>query len=180
MQNNEHAGLTPEGNKLLNHFEAPAFFLYDDQAGVYPPKPWQSGTSVKGYLTIGFGHLCSRDEIKKYTGKTITLSEAEELRQRDLSGPAVEVDRRFKGLKPHERDALIIFAFNCPAGLDGSPGKYLRKGDIPACLAAWMEYANVTDPHTHEHKELQGLVRRRTSEILLFMTGRAVWFVEAK
>ncbi len=172
------AGLTAEGIKLLNHYESPVLFLYDDQAGRFPPQMWKPGTTVRGYLTIGFGHLCSQSDIKKYTGKTITMSEAEALRDEDPSGSADEVYRRFKGLKPHERDALIIFAFNYPASLDGSPGKYLRKGDYHRALAAWMEYVKVTNK-AGLREVCQGLVRRRTSEILLFQFGVAAWFQEA-
>lgn len=174
------AGLTEEGNKFLNHWESPVHFLYDDRAGVYPPKPWKPGTRVKGYLTIGFGHLCTQAEIKKWTGTTITLEEAEDLRQIDLAEAAAEVDKRFKNLKPHERDALIILAFNIPAALDGSPGKYLRKGDYARAFSAWAEYVMVTDPQTKKKEAARGLFRRRIGEILLFIYGRAVWHEEAK
>jgi lysozyme len=121
-----------------------------------------------GLPTIGVGHLLTKDELK--SGKIAGLGEwrhgltegqADELLRRDLAIAEAAVDAVIVPLEPHQRDALISFAFNVGAGaFQGSTlFGWLNHGDytsVPGQLRRWIHSAGRRDPV---------LISRRESEV---------------
>ena len=137
--------ISEEGLSLIKKFEGCELESYRCSANV---------------VTIGFGHTRTAKE-----GMTITREEADMLLEEDIRSfetsvlSLVEVD-----LKQCEFDALIAWTFNLGAGNLKSSTLLKRINakdwnDVPHQIKRWNK-ANGT--------VLQGLIRRREAEALLF------------
>lgn len=124
-----------------------------------------------GVLTIGIG--CTRKEITSL--KIISKERAYTEFKKDAAKFANGVDNLCKEsnvtLKDHERDALISFAFN--TGIEALKGSTLwknikngirNKDIITENFLRWVK--------DNKGNTLQGLVRRRRAEAVLFLDGK--------
>ncbi len=145
QKRNSSMNISQEGLSLIKKFEGCELEAYKCAAGV---------------LTIGYG---STKGVKE--GDTITQEEADKLLLHEMKeyegyiNDAVTVD-----LKQNQFDALVSWVFNLgPANLKASTMlKVLNTkeyDDVPAQIKRWNKAGG---------KVLQGLIRRREAEALLF------------
>ena len=111
-------------------------------------------------LTIGYGHTGGVKE-----DDTITQSEADELLEKDIAKFEEYVnDNVIVELKQHQFDALVAWTFNLGPGnlRESTMLKKLNEGDyqsVPSEMNRWNKAGG---------KTLDGLIRRRKAEGLLF------------
>jgi len=137
--------ISAEGLALIKKFEGCELEAYQDAVGVW---------------TIGYGHIKG---VKK--GMTITKQQAEEMLLEEL----VEYENYVLEAVNHQLDqcmfdALVSWTYNLgPSNLNSSTMlKVLNAGDydaVPEQIKRWNKAGG---------KVLQGLVRRREAEALLF------------
>lgn len=117
-----------------------------------------------GYPTIGYGHLVRDLEQDRYQ-QGITEQEAEDLLRRDVKVAERALLRLIDvPLTDGQYDALVSFTFNLGAG--ALQRSTLRRkvnreehADVPAQLMRWVWAGG---------RRLQGLIRRREAEVLLY------------
>ena len=140
--------ISPAALHLIKHYEGLKLEAYQDSVGVW---------------TIGWGHTKTAK-----CGMVVTKSQAEQLLLDDIAEHARGVAGALKvKVKQHQFDALVSFAFNLGVGaLKGSTMlKLINDGNESAA-------ANQFDRWVYAGgKKLGGLVKRRTSERILFVTG---------
>ena len=137
--------ISAEGLALIKKFEGCELEAYQDAVGVW---------------TIGYGHIKGVKE-----GMTITKQQAEEMLLEEL----VEYENYVLEAVNHQLDqcmfdALVSWTYNLgPSNLNASTMlKVLNAGDydgVPEQIKRWSKAGG---------KVLQGLVRRREAEALLF------------
>ena len=134
-----------EGIALLKKFEGCELRAYQDSVGVW---------------TIGYGHTKNVKE-----GMEITKEEAEVMLKEELPEYEDYVDKLVEiPLSQNEFDALVCWVYNLgPTNLKSSTLlKVLNKGDkdgVPSQIRRWNKAGG---------EVLNGLVRRRNAEALLF------------
>ncbi len=113
-----------------------------------------------GHWTVGYGHIKGVEE-----GKTITQNEADAYLSSDLQEFETYVENMVNvELEQNEFDALVCWTFNLgPTNLSTSTLlKVLNEGkknEVPAQIKRWNKASG---------EVLEGLVRRREAEALLF------------
>lgn len=121
-----------------------------------------------GVWTIGFGHTGTVDGKPITEGMTITAEKAEELLRGDLRRFEKGVLERVKvPLTQSQFDSITSLAFNIGLGAfgDSTVLKRLNAMDYSGAARAfglWVKAKGMI---------LEGLVRRRVAEIVLFMGG---------
>lgn len=137
------------GRRLIKTFEG-----YRSEAYLCP----------SGIPTIGYGHTSG-----VVMGDTCTRQEAEKFLIEDLRHAENVVNAQNLDLNQHQFDALVSFVYNVGSGnFQGSTLLKLLKQDARAydtLEAEWKKwkYSNKT--------ELEGLVRRRAAEWILYKNG---------
>ena len=137
--------ISEEGKSLIKKFEGCELEAYLCPAG---------------YWTIGYGHIKSAKE-----GKTISQNEADVYLTKDLEEFESYVNGMVKvELEQNEFDALVCWTFNLgPTNLGSSTLlKVLnqdKKNEVPAQIKRWNKASG---------EVLEGLIRRREAEALLF------------
>ncbi len=137
--------ISEEGIELIKKFEGCRLKAYKDAVGVW---------------TIGYGHT---KEVKE--GMEITAKEAEQMLLEELKEYCNYVNKAVKApLEPNQFDALVSWTYNLgPSNLNESTMlKVLNKEDykqVPSEIKRWNKAGG---------KTLEGLVRRREAEALLF------------
>ena len=137
--------ISQEGLALIKKFEGCKLDSYKCSAGVW---------------TIGYGSTKGIEE-----GMSITQEEAEELLIKDIAVFEEEIEKAvIVPLTQHQFDALVSWTFNLGgANLNASTMlKVLNKceyEEVPAQMKRWNKAGG---------KVLQGLIRRRNAEALLF------------
>jgi lysozyme len=150
--------LSAQGARFIANFEGFRGDLYDDAAG---------------HSTIGFGHLVHHgrtngSEPEEFR-RGITRERALELLRQDAQKCADELTSSVRvPLSQQQFDALVSFAFNVGVGAfrDSTLLRELNAGHydaVPAQLDRWVKAGTRT---------LEGLVRRRKAEGVLFASGR--------
>jgi len=145
QKRNSSMNISQEGLSLIKKFEGCELEAYKCAAGV---------------LTIGYG---STKGVKE--GDTITQEEADKLLLHEMEEYESYVnDNVTVDLKQNQFDALVSWVFNLgPANLKASTMlKVLNNkeyDDVPAQIKRWNKAGG---------KVLQGLIRRREAEALLF------------
>ncbi len=152
--------ITPKGIAILRELEGVSNRAYKDAVG---------------YLTIGVGHMLTRDEL--YSGKIyvdgralrwahgLTDQDVDALLKKDLYIFEQVVSIYTKvALTNHQFDALVSFSFNIgmSAFMNSTLLRRLNEGryeDVPAQLRRWNKAGGV---------ELKGLKRRREIEIAMW------------
>ena len=137
--------ISPEGLALIKKFECCELEAYQCSAGVW---------------TIGYGHTKGVEE-----GMTITKDQAEQMLLEELVEYEVAVEEAVDNqLDQCMFDALVSWTYNLgPTNLNNSTMlKVLNAGEydeVPAQIKRWNKAGG---------KVLQGLIRRREAEALLF------------
>ena len=137
--------ISQEGLSLIKKFEGLRLRAYKCSANV---------------LTIGYGHTGGVKETDK-----ITLEEADSLLEKDIAKFEEYVsDNVIVELKQHQFDALVAWTFNLGVGnlRNSTMLKKLNEADydsIPFEMRRWNKAGG---------KTLDGLIRRRKAEGLLF------------
>lgn len=149
--------ISENGLSLIKRFEGCRLVAYDD---LQPNAVLTRGTSVKGTLTIGWGHT----GMDVYIGKTITQAEADSLLVKDLAKYIAYVNNPFyvpltDKLNQNQFDALVSFCYNTGAG----NLKTLCENRTLQQISTKIPAYNKADG-----KVLTGLTRRREAERLLF------------
>jgi len=138
------------GLELLKDFEGLSLKAYQDSGGIY---------------TIGYGHVTTAKE-----GMIIDEAEAERLLLSDLDTAELAVDQLVTGrvLSDNEFSALVVFVFNIGVFA-------FQKSTMLNLLNTGVEAQRVADQFDRWNKVkgviLKGLIRRRTAEKKLFLTG---------
>lgn len=129
-------------------------------------KPYDDGT---GTLTIGFGHTTAAGPPRVTRDLRISPEQADAILGSDLAGVEIDVNRFVKvPLTQDQFDTLVSFHFNT-----GGLGRSSLLRDINAGhmervqrdLDMWVKGGG---------RVMQGLVRRRKAEGVLFREGRIV------
>ena len=137
--------ISQEGISLIKKFEGCELTAYQCSAGVW---------------TIGYGHTKGIEE-----GMEITQQEAEDMLVEELHEYENYInDNVTAPLSQNQFDAMVSWVYNLgPANLKSSTLlKVLNAGDydgVPAQIKRWNKAGGVT---------LEGLIRRREAESLLF------------
>lgn len=138
------------GIDLIKGFEGVRLNAYDDGVGV---------------MTIGVGHIKGVQN-----GDTITEDQADDYLRDDLGTAEAAVNRLVKvPLDQSKFDALVSFTFNLGAGaLAGSTLlKRLNAGDYDGAADEFLRWNRAGG------RIMAGLTKRRISERMLFLTGKA-------
>lgn len=146
--------ISPNGRKFIETWEGLSLKAYDDGTGV---------------LTIGYGHTTAAGLPRVYPGMTITQDQADAILAADLASVELDVNHHVSvPLNQNQFDALVSFDFNT-GGLDRSSvlrdinsGHFSR---VQHDLSLWC----MGGGHV-----MQGLVKRRHAEFVLFSTGAII------
>lgn len=147
---NPQAFISPAGIQMIKNFEGVRLNAYLDSVGVN---------------TIGVGHTLG----VKITDK-ITMDQADEFLRADLEDAEDAVHRLVTvPLTQGQIDALVSFVFNLGAGSLGKSTllKKLNAGDYDGAADEFPKWSMAGG------KLLPGLLKRRTSERCMFLTGAA-------
>jgi len=150
--------ISAEGIQLIKDFEGLRLEAYIDVAGV---------------ATIGYGHTASvrRSDAVHKPRKRITEQEAEDLLRMDLEWAEACVRKHVrKPLKQNHYDALVSFTYNlgCTALRKSSVLKHVHRGDDFKASESFMLWVKAWSPKQQRLVTLNGLVRRRKAERILF------------
>ena len=156
--------ISEQGLNLIKAFEGCILQSYDD----YNDKIVNSGDSVRGTLTIGYGHIEG-----VYKGQIISLCEAEEMLKRDMIKYCNQVDEVINDtnipftITQGVYDAFVSFDYNLGQGCLIT---LLANGtrDKQTVADMMLEYRNKGSQWE------QGLLRRRQAERELFLTDGEV------
>jgi lysozyme len=148
--------LSPAGAKLIQAFESCARRSGGGGFGAY--------SDAVGVLTIGWGHTNSLG--RRITSGTVwTQQECNDAFFEDMRHFEDAVRKLVKvPLKQHQFDALVSFCYNCGAGNLRS-STLLRKVNAKDFAGAAQEFKKWVKA---KGRVLNGLVRRRNSESLMF------------
>ena len=159
--------VSQNGLKKLKDWEGVRFSVYDDKGG----KLVSSYEEVRGYPTIGIGHLIGAGEKEKYRQY---IKPGKMTEQQVLELKKVDVPRYTKVYKKNIKqpitqnmfDAIVSLAFNT------GPGSSTVKKIIEAINN--KDYNGAADalrngPQTSKGQKMAGLVRRRKEEAELFL-----------
>ena len=156
--------ISEQGLNLIKAFEGCILQSYDD----YNDKIVNSDDSVRGTLTIGYGHIEG-----VYKGQIISLCEAEEMLKRDMIKYCNQVDEVINDtnipftITQGVYDAFVSFDYNLGQGCLRT---LLANGtrDKQTVADMMLEYRNKGSQWE------QGLLRRRQAERELFLTDGEV------
>jgi lysozyme len=149
------------GRKLIESFEGLILQSYDD----YNDHIVNSGDTVHGVLTIGYGHTSAAGVPHVSIGDTITQSDADRILGEDLRRVEDEVNRLVHvPLNQNQFDALVSFEFNTGALGHSSALPLLNAGNYVEAADHLLLYNQAGG------RVLAGLIRRRKAEHELFMS----------
>lgn len=141
---------------LIKHYESCRLTVYKD---------------IAGHDTIGYGHMLQPGE--DYT--TITQEQADDLLRQDLVGFENSVRGMVAGYNATEDmiGALTSFCFNLGAGTlqSSSVLAQIKSDNMEKAAIFFCKFCKARDPETKELVPVNGLLRRRMSEGILFLTG---------
>lgn len=147
------------GLALIESFEGLILQSYDD----YNDHVVKAGDTVRGTLTIGYGHTTSAGGPRVTAGQVITKEQAVSLLQGDLSRVEADVTKLVKvPLNQNQFDALVSFQFNTGALGRSSVLRLLNAKNYKGAAQALLLY------NKGNGQVLAGLVRRRKAEQDLF------------
>lgn len=151
------------GRQLIERNEGLILGAYDD----YNDHVVAPGGSVRGTLTIGYGHTTAAGAPKVFVGQRITKDQADAILASDLSKVEAFVDSVVKvPINENQFSALVSFTFNEGNGAL-KKSTLLKKLNAKDYFGAANEFRNWTKGLGQER--LPGLVRRREQERALFL-----------
>ncbi len=149
--------MTPAGVELIRFFEGLRLETYPD---------------VAGNKTIGYGHLLKPGE----SGKPITRQEAEALLAVDIAEhekAVLDMTSGSDGVTADMESALTCLTFN--VGVDrlakSSALRMAIAGDFARAAVYFMKFCKAKNPKTGRLDPVDGLLKRRMAEAVLFLTG---------
>ena len=149
--------ISEKGLNLIKSFEQLVLYTYDDLDTSVPKRIVHEKMTIKGTLTIGYGHTGKDVEI----GMFIDKSEAERLLKDDLKIAEKAVNSAVKiPLNQNQYDALVSFTFNAGSG---NLKKLINNRNCEQISKAILLY------NKSKGKVCNGLVRRREAEQQLFI-----------
>ena len=160
--------ISDDGLRELIKSEGSRTQVYDDRTG----KTVSSYSQVRGYPTIGVGHLIRDSERSKFApylggGKKMTQYQITELLRYDVQRFEKTLNSKIQAPMTQSMwDALVSMAFNTGAN------SYAVKNAINAInLKQYQDAAKaiLNGPVKSKGRVLQGLVKRRRQEAMLFM-----------
>ncbi len=160
---------------LLKRWEGLVLYAYDDADGSTPKKRIMPGDTVRGVLTIGWGHTAT-----VRPGMEITEAEAHNLFLKDLAPCERAVERAITvPLTDGQFGALVSFVFNLGTSMrPGAPlfniAKTLNTGDYAGAIRRMQLYNKTRDRKTGRLVLSEGLVNRRQAEAGLWARGSQV------
>jgi lysozyme len=148
------------GRALIEAHEGLILQAYDDANDrVVAP-----GGSVKGTLTIGYGHTTAAGPPRVVVGQKITQAQADAILASDLGKVEDDVNRLVKvPLSQNQFDALVSFHFNTGGLGRSSVLTRLNLRDYPGAANALLLWNRAGG------QVLKGLVTRRQQERALFL-----------
>lgn len=149
------------GLNLIEEYEGLILGAYDD-ANDHVVLP---GGSVRGTLTIGYGHTNAAGPPKVTIGQKITKAQANEILAADLSRVESSVNKLVRvPINQNQFDALVSFQFNTGGLARSSVLSKLNKKDYQGAADALLLW------NRGNGQVLAGLTRRRKAERALFLT----------
>lgn len=149
------------GLNLIEEYEGLILGAYDD-ANDHVVLP---GGSVRGTLTIGYGHTTAAGPPKVTIGQKITKAQANEILAADLSRVESSVNKLVRvPINQNQFDALVSFQFNTGGLARSSVLSKLNKKDYQGAADALLLW------NRGNGQVLAGLTRRRKAERALFLT----------
>lgn len=162
--------ISDKGLKLIKKHEGLRLQAYDD---LRPREPIMPGDPVVGTVTIGYGHTATAKPGQRITARRAEQLLREDLRRFEAGVEALIVECPLHGgLKQHEFDALVSFAFNVGLGA-------LDQSDLLTKLLSMPPYPKqeIADEFLRwvysRGRKLKGLENRRADERDMFL-GYAV------
>lgn len=144
--------ISDKGLKLIRHFEGCSLRPYLDPIGL---------------LTIGVGHLITKEDANKYS-IGITSQEADNLLRHDCRKAETAIGKLITiPLTQGEFDGLVSFTFNLGAGALRRSTLRMRLNRDEDRLSVADEFRKWTRAGGHV---LPGLIRRREAERELFLS----------
>lgn len=139
---------------------------YDDQ---HPRKVLVPGDKIVGILTAGVGHTGADVQI----GMKVTTAQAKAWLGEDLKEARERLYGRIGNivdeLSTHQYAALLSFVFNLGANPKWSIWKVLTRRHFEQVPQQMMKFVNAT---VHgELRKMDGLVKRRAAEVVLWSTN---------
>lgn len=151
--------ISQNGLNLIKSFETLVLYTYDDLDTSIPKRIISKGMSIKGTLTIGYGHTGT--DVKPEM--VIDKEEAERLLKNDLKIAEKAVNTAVKiPLDQNQYDALVSFTFNAGSG---NLKKLIANRNFDQIAKAILLY------NKSKGKTCNGLVKRRQAEQKLFIKG---------
>src|SRR5258708_10682015 len=148
------------GRSLIESFEGLILQSYDD----YNDHIVNTGDTVHGVLTIGYGHTSAAGPPHVSIGDTITQADADKILGQDLGRVEGEVTNLVHvTLNQNQFDALVSFQFNTGALAHSSALPLLNEGKYVEAADHLLLYNKAGG------RVLAGLVRRRQAEKDLFL-----------
>lgn len=149
--------MTPAGVELIRFFEGLRLETYLD---------------VAGNKTIGYGHLLKPGDGRK----AITRQEAEALLAVDIAEhekAVLDMTSGSDGVTADMESALTCLAFNI--GVDrlakSSVMRMAIAGDFTRAAVYFMKFCKAKNPKSGKLEPVDGLLKRRMAEAVLFLTG---------
>lgn len=133
--------LSAKGIQFTESHEGVIPYIYDD--AVSPTRMWNGSDKVKGHLTAGVGHLVTKAEISKWTGKSIPRVTIDAWFDVDNNRAEAEVTRLVKvPISQNQFDVLVDFEFNTGALAKSTLLKVVNAGQfgkVPDQLMRWTK-----------------------------------------
>lgn len=155
--------ISQNGIDFIASFEGCRLSAYDD---LQPNVTLKSGTTIRGTLTIGIGHIGKVDGKPIVWSTKITKEKAYAIFKNDIGSRVSQLNNMLKvTVTQNMFDALLSYAYNCGFSNQHMTKAlyYINNGDF---RRAALELKNGTN--TSKGIVLGGLTRRREAEYQLF------------
>jgi lysozyme len=150
------------GRKFIEEFEGLILQSYDD----YNDHIVNSGDTVHGVLTIGYGHTSVAGPPIVFGGQTFTKDEADQVLAQDLGRVENQVNTLVTvPINQNQFDALVSFEFNTGGLGHSTLLKNLNAKDYHGAADQFLVWNKAGG------RILAGLVRRRQAEQKLFLSS---------
>lgn len=126
---------------------------------------------IAGHYTCGYGHLMAAYEPLN----SITQADAERIFAIDLAHAQADVASVVRNpvALPQHHAALVDFCFNfgLPALRTSTLLQLVNVGDFDGAAKQFRRWINARDPRTGQLTPVEGLVKRREAERMIFSDG---------
>ena len=156
--------LSPKARTLLKNLEGLRLFPYDDGDG---KAIISTNHKYKGYPTIGYGHLLSKEEVtEKLIKEGWTLIQADEALTKDLARFEHNLSMKSRReLNQNQTDACLLFMFNIGINAFNTSTllRLINQGKFKEAAGQFERWVYTNG------KKSEGLLNRRKKEKALFL-----------